>query len=588
MSAEILAFAHRRNVTKIVMGKPNRTGWQRWLLGSVVDNVVGEASDLDVYLFGSAELQSVPDEGQSFYLNRSRLYLGLGADEKSSKQRWPGYLAAVAMAVAVSALVWPLHDVLQITNLVMIYLLGVTFIAGRYGRGPSLLASVLSVISFDFFFVPPFFSFAIADTEYLVTFSVMLIVALTISGLTANARSQAKVAGYRERRIAALYAMSKELAASRGVMEIVQAAVRHIGTEFESQTVILLPGTDNKLVYPMGASLPYSLHGADLSVAQWVLEHQQIAGRGTDTLPGTEATYFPLQGATGSAIGVLAILPVNLRRVFLPEQQRLMDAFINQIVQAIERVRLADQAKLVQIQAETESLRNSLLSAISHDLRTPLAAIVGASSSLVDGEGKLDVEARRELSSTIYDEAQRMTSLANNILDMARLDAGSVRLNVQWVPIEEIVGGVLTRFEAKLAGRPLRTDIAPDLPLLKLDAVMIEQVMVNLLENALKYTPAASPLEVRAVRDDKWVTVSVTDHGSGLAQGSEERLFDKFFRGEREPAQSGVGLGLAICRAIVSAHGGRIWAENTAHGGARFSFTLPLHEMPPAVEPEEQ
>jgi two-component system sensor histidine kinase KdpD len=444
------------------------------------------------------------------------------------------------------------------------------------------------VIAFDFFFVPPFFSFAVSDTEYLLTFAVMLVVALTISGLTANARSQTKVANYRERRAAALYAMSKELAASRSVEEIVRAAVRHIGTEFESQTVILLPDADGKLLYPMGPSLPYSLHGADLSVAQWVLDHQQLAGRGTDTLPGSEAAYFPLQGANSPAIGVLAILPVNLRRVFLPEQQRLLDIFISQIVQAIERVRLADQAKTVQIQAETESLRNSLLSAISHDLRTPLSAIVGASSSLVAGEDKLDPQARRELSRTIYDEAQRMTSLANNILDMARLDAGSVSLNVQWVPIEEIVGSVLTRLGDKLAGRPLRTDIAPELPLLKLDAVMIEQVLMNLFENALKYTPADSPLEITAIRDEANVTIAVTDHGPGLPPGDEQRLFDKFFRGEREPAQSGVGLGLAICRAIIHAHGGQIWAENSVAGGARFSFTLPLHDLPPAVEPEEQ
>jgi two-component system sensor histidine kinase KdpD len=586
MSTAIMEYAQQKNVSRIVLGKPTRIGWRRWLFGSVVDTIVREAHDLDVYLLSASKQPGARDLAQPL-LDRIRAYLGL-ADRAGGdgKKRYPGYLWSVGITALITSLSAFAAGYVVLTNLVMLYLLGVMFIAMRFGRGPSVVASVLSVAAFDFFFVPPRFSFAVSDAEYLVTFAVMLLVGLVVSGLTVDLRSQAKIAGHRERRAALLYAFTRELGSTQTEDDIARVAVKHIDEEFEGQSVVLLPDLQGRIHYPKAQSIQYSLHGSDLGVAQWVFDLGKVAGRGTDTLPGTEGVYFPMKGAA-RAIGVLVILPINLRRVFLPEQQRLIDTFISQIVQAIERVRLVKDAHAARVEAETESLRNSLLSAISHDLRTPLAAIVGASSSLVDGEGKLDANARLDLSRTIYDEAQRMTSLANNILDMARLDTGSVKLNVQWVPIEEIVGSVLTRLDKKLRGRPLRTDLASDLPLLDLDPVMIEQVMMNLLENAIKYTPAGSAIEIAASRGDDHVVVSVSDHGPGIAPGSEERLFEKFFRGEREPAQSGVGLGLAICHAIVSAHGGRIWAENQSGGGARFAFALPIREAPPGVEPEE-
>jgi two-component system sensor histidine kinase KdpD len=280
-------------------------------------------------------------------------------------------------------------------------------------------------------------------------------------------------------------------------------------------------------------------------------------------------------------------LPTSLRRVFLPEQQRLLETFLSQTALAIERVRLAQDAQDAQIKVETESLRNSLLAGISHDLRTPLAAIVGAASSLAEDNARLAPEAQRELARTIYDEGQRMTTLANNILDMARLDAGGVKLNREWYPLEEIVGGVLTRLQARLEGRPVRIDLPEDAPLVKLDAVLIEQVLMNLLENALKYTPAGSAIEIAARVGAGEVEVSVADEGPGIPRGLEERLFDKFYRASPERAQSGVGLGLTICRAIVEAHGGSIRAENRYPHGAAFRFTLPLDEAPPAIESEE-
>jgi len=587
MSSAILDYAHEQNVTKILLGKPTRAGWKRWLLGSVVDTVVHEAADIDVYLLGS-EKRGIAAElaQQSALIARSRAYLGLREVETRAKRRWPGYLAAVLVPAFCTGIGYVEAGQTELLNLVMVYLLGVVVVATRYGRGPSALASALSVAAFDFFFVPPQYTFAVTDVRFAVTFAVMFLVGIVISTLASNLRTQAKVAGYREKRAGSLYAMGRELAVARAEEEIVSAAVKHVGTEFGAQCVLLFPNEAGRVAYPKGAGQPLSLHGADLGVAQWVFDHGRIAGRGTDTLPGTDAVYFPLSGASGP-IGVLAMLPSSLRRVFLPEQQRLLETMLNQTALAIERVRLAKAAQDAQIEAETESVRNSLLAGISHDLRTPLSSIVGASSSLAEDDARLDARARRELARTIYDEAQRMTTLANNILDMARLEAGAVSLRRDWYPLEEIVGSVLTRLRARLTGRPVEVRLPRDLPLLKLDAVMIGQVLVNLLENALKYTPQGTPLEISAEVASAEVTVAVADRGPGIPAGLEERLFDKFYRAAPEGAQSGVGLGLTICRAVVEAHGGRIWAGNRPGGGAVFRFTLLRDETPPGIEEEE-
>jgi len=286
-------------------------------------------------------------------------------------------------------------------------------------------------------------------------------------------------------------------------------------------------------------------------------------------------------------VGVLVLLPVNLRRIFLPEQQKLLDTFLQQIAQAITRVRLAEQAKKTQLDMEAERLRNSLLSSISHDLRTPLATIVGSASTLVEEDNALKAEDKLELNRAIYDEAQRMSTLVNNILDMARLDAGAVVLNKQWYPLDEIIGVVLTRLQKRLEGRPVTVKLPPGTPMIYVDTVMIEQVLINLLENVLRYTPEKSPVEIMAEASNFAVKISVADQGPGIPAGLENQLFEKFYRVRNEAAQSGVGLGLAICRAIIEAHGGSIQAQNRPTGGAVFSFMIPLDHAPPVLSPEE-
>jgi len=586
MAREILRYAREKNVTRIVLGRPTLSGWRRWLLGSVVDTLVREGSDLDVHLL-ALESAAAGSAAERALITRSRAYLGLKEAEVDWKRRAPGYLWALATTAAATLLCAAMFGYFELSNLVMVYLVGVVVVAVRFGRGPSVLASVLAVAAFDFFFVPPRFTFAVSDVEYVVTFAVMLLVGLVVSNLAVNLRSQAKVATHRERRAGVLYEFTRELGAAQSEDVVARTAVKHIAAEFEGASVLLFADANGKIRYPRGQSISGSFHGADLAVAQWVYDHGQMAGRGTDTLPGSEGVYFPLRSESAT-LGVLVMLPANLRRVFLPEQRRLVETFMSQIVLALERIRLARDAHDANVRVQTESLRNSLLSAISHDFRTPLAAIVGASSSLTDRTTPLADAARYELAQTIYEEAQRMTRLANNLLDMARLQAGSVALNREWSAVEEIVGSVVMRLQARLHAHPVALAVAPALPLLYVDPALVEQVFENLLENAAKYTPAGTPIEIGAAPGRGELELWVADRGPGLAPGTEERLFEKFFRGATERAQSGAGLGLTICRAIVEAHGGRIRAENRDGGGAIFRFSLPAHERSPAVAREQE
>ena len=539
------------------------------------------ASDLEVLVVGR-EAEVAPASPAKALLARSREHLGV---EPRRKRRWPGYAwaaIAVALATGIATLMDPFFEP---ANQVMIYLLAVTLVAMRLGRGPSVAAAVASVVAFDFFFVAPRGSFAVSDTEYLITFGVMLVVGLIISGLAANIRTRARIAGYREQRTAALYAMSRELGTAEDLEEMLRIAVKHLGQVFESQAVILLPDRDGRIQYPRGAGTSASLRGADLSVAQWVFDHKEPAGLGTDTLPGALAHYLPLPGSQ-ALIGVAAILPANPRRLFVPEQQRLLETFASQIALALERAQLGAAAKASALSAESERLRNALLAAISHDLRTPLASIVGASSSLLERAERMDAPARAELARAIHEEAGRMSGLIDNVLDMARLESGAASLNRQWHPLEEIVGATLKRLDRVLAGFRVVTHLPEDLPLVNVDGVLIGQLLANLLENAAKYTPAGTTISISAEVGHEELVVSVADEGPGLPPGEEERVFDKFHRAVPEGAQSGVGLGLSICKAIVQAHGGTIAAENLPAGGAVFRFTLPLTGSPPEIAGE--
>lgn len=574
---ELLAYARRRNVSKIIIGKPSRSRWQDRLKPSLVDEIARRSGTIDVYVISGESGEQTA---------QTRL-----APRRTSP--WSAYARSVGVVAAITLLCELLFAHIELTNLVMLYLLGTVYVAARIGRGPSALAAVLSVLLFDFLFVPPLYSFAVSDAQYLITFGVMLVTGFVISHFAARGKRQAAVARARERRTNELYALSRELAQSRNVDELGRIVIRHILADIDGDAAVLLPDAEGHLLDPAhfctrgAAAAPnparYPVPGNDLGIAQWAYDHRQKAGRNTDTLASADALYLPLN-ALKRCIGVIGLRPKDPGQLDVPEQMQLIESFVNQAAVAMERVQLAETAQAADVEIESEKMRNALLSSISHDFRTPLASIIGAASTLLDDDAAaIEPAQRKTLLHTVLDEANRLHRLVGNLLDLTRLTAGKLVLKRQWVPLEEILGAVLHRLQDALAGRRVAVDLAADLPLLHVDEVMIEQLLFNLVDNAQKYTPAGGAVEIAASVQRGEIVVSVRDHGPGLPAGEEDRMFDKFQRGQMEAAQSGFGLGLSIAKAIVEAHGGEIRARNYAAdqgGGAEFRFSLPLTAEP--------
>ena len=559
-SAALIEYAALRNVTRIVVGEPKRFGLKSLFRPSTTTKLVEANGGFDVSV-----------------ISRRAPRVAAAAARADSGQReikWSFYWMAVGITIASTLLAALMYPHLELTNLVMVYLLGTTIAALRLGRGPASLSALTNVIAFDFFFVPPRFSIAVTDFEYLVTFTVMLAVALIIAGLAANVRAQTRVAGARERRTALLYGMSRELAANRGMEDLAKVAVKHVAETFSGQAVVLIPDGARRLHHPRSPLMPGSMRHADLSVAQWVLDHGVPAGLGTDTLPANSAQYLPLK-VTAQTLGVLAVTPSQRRRLLLPEQRHLLETFAGQIALAIERAGLAELAETARVTAETESLRNTLLASISHDLRTPLAAIAGASSALNDPAMNFDADSRRALTASIESKANEMTEIISNVLELMRLESGHVALRRDWQTLEELLGAVVGRCRTRLADRRIIDRLPADLPPIYVDVSLISQVFTNLLENVAKHTPPGTCVTISAAFDEGMVRVCIDDNGPGFSVDDPELLFAKFHRGKDEGTSGGAGLGLTICRAIINAHGGSIVAQRLAGGGARFMFTLP-------------
>lgn len=587
----LIAYARMRNVSKLVAGASSASGWRAWLRRSTGERLIRAARDIDVTLVNSGTVRETAERGEA-----GPRFAGIGGTSGRSSVTSYGYAFGICAAITIVAGFFV--DRISLTNLVMLYLLGTIFAASKLGRGPGVMFSFLGVAAFDFFFVPPRMSFTVSDTQYVLTFGVMLATSLTISNLTASLRAQARIATLRERRTGAMFAMARELGAALTTVQIIEIGTRHVAEVFQARVAILLPDSAEKVkqkVENPDEALTLDACAVDLDIAQWVYDQQKSAGHGTDTLPAAGALYLPLKAPMRTR-GVIALLSPRMEELEIPEQRRMIDTFAAQIAMALERVHYVEIAQDALVSMESERLRNSLLSAISHDLRTPLTSIVGFASMLAEGpggEGRSGPHAQ-ELADAIHDEALRMTGLVTNLLDMARLQEGSMRLNRQWSSIEEVVGAALSGCRRMLAGRSIETRLPADLPLVQLDAVLVERLFANLLENASKYTPAGSPIEIAAATlqagAERYVKVEVRDRGPGLPPGIESRLFEKFTRGEKESAKPGIGLGLAICRAIVEAHGGNIGADNRLGPdgtviGATFWFTVPANETP-AIDEE--
>lgn len=567
---EILTFARENQITKIFVGKPVKGRWRRLFGGSLVDHLIWNCGAIDVSVIsGDGE-----EEGQK---------IAPAAMKSKIRTAFRGYALAAAGVGACTAAAGVLFAYLTFTSLVMLYLFTVVVLSSSLSRGPAMFSACASVTVFAFFFVPEYWSFKIANPEYAITLVVMLVVSTLISELTARIRYQARVARRQERQTAALFDMNQHLTTTDSLQDLLNSAVEHVAKIFDGKVTIILPAVDGKLRVSAGAGLPDDDVREEM-VARWVYRYGHTAGAGTGTLPAVRGTYVPLMSGPQS-LGVLRLeLPLP-EHPLESEALPLLEALANQVGLALERDNLCRRATAAQLEIEAERMRNTLLSSVSHDLKTPLTVIAGSASSLLEGEKALDAATKQELAHTIYDEAQRLDRLVHNLLEMTRLQSGQIRLNKEWHVLEEVIGNALHQLEPQLQGHPVKINLPADYPLVNLDALLIERVLINLLDNAIKYTPPGTSIEISGRLQDREIVLEVADAGPGLPSGNEERIFEKFF--QSAPGSSrGVGLGLSICRNIIEVHGGRIRVANRPEGGAVFSFTLPLEEGAPRLGQE--
>ena len=559
----LVHYARQHNLSCIVIGhdaQMKRWPWQH----RVGDDIATLAPDLDVMKIGKSEK------------TKSTRRAVHEVEDSSTKQNWQRYAWSGALCLLTSVVATLLLQVFDLANIVMLFLLTVMLVAAKFGRGPSAFAAVFNVALFDYFFVSPKLTFAVGDVQYLFTFFIMLAVGLITGHFTAKLRFQARIASLREERAQMLFEFSRDLSGALQVEQIVEISIAAVQRAFNGQAALVLPNLDERLQSPQPAG-----HCSDIDqgIAQWAFDKNEQAGFATDTLPSSEYRYIPLR-APVRIRGILAIKPGNKRWLMIPEQQRQLETLASLIAIALERVHFVDISQDMLVRMEAERLRNSMLAAISHDLRTPLTALTGFADALLLKPlpaGKLEFMVH-----AIRESAKRMHTLVNNLLDMARIQSGKLSLRKDWNSLEEMVGSAIRSLEPLLDTHQVVTHIPPDLPLVECDAVLIERVLANLLENAVKYTPVGSTIEIfSSIASETQLQVSVNDHGPGFAADMKEHLFEKFTRGEAESATSGVGLGLAICKTIIEAHGGGISAHNRQNTqGASFVFTLPLTEQP--------
>lgn len=566
IAREVVGYARSKNLSKIIVGRGHKT-WP-WLTPHS-KRISHFAPDMDLIEVGQGE-------GEQFGPLRETAQV----DDIVVGSYWR-YVWAAAASLATALVTTPLLKWLDLANIVMLFLLTVVLVAVRFGRGPAVVSTVISILAFNFFFVQPRFSFAVSDAQYLITFAVMLVVGLIIGQLTAGLRFQARVSTHRESRARALYEFARALSGVLATEQIFETTRSHLERTFRAKVLLLLPDDAGRLHLPNNVKeVPDSL---DLAIAQWSYDRATPAGIGTDTLPNSDFFYLPLIAPMRTR-GVLILQPEGRRWILIPEQRQQLDTFAALAAIALERVHYIEVAQKALVGIESERLRNSLLAALSHDLRTPLTSLVGLSESLTRAKPPL-AEAQLSVVQALHSEALRMSNLVANLLDMARIQSGEVKLNLQWQPLEEVVGSALHASASYLSKHIVETRIPLGLPLVQIDSVLIERVLCNLVENATKYTPAGSLIVLIAEVNGSMLDISVRDNGPGLPSGKEDSVFEKFTRGEKESTTPGVGLGLAICKAIVKAHGGKIRGAKAPEGGAAIIFSIPLGTPP--VMPEE-
>ena len=558
VSETIIEFAHKNNITKVVAGKPLRPRWQEMLRGSLVDKLIHQSGDIDVYVVTSADKPSAPPDE-----NPLRLH--------SSVSRYAWSLFLVGVATGVGGLI---GGRIEATNLVMVYLLAVVIAAVYLGRGPAIFASLLGVLTFDFLFVHPFYTFAVADTEYIITFIGLFLVGVVISQLTARASEQAEAARQREAETAELYDLSRDLASAADIETILSVLQKHMEQTFSRNIAVLLPESNHLVTRALSKEM--TLNEEELAVADWVYRHAEPAGRHTNTLPAAQLRYLPLKTSKG-VVGVLGVgKPRTSDSDLSPAQRRLMEAFANQGAQAIERAQLEEQNRQIALLQSAEKLQNTLLNSISHDLRTPLVAITGALSALDEKDVQIDEPTRYALIENARGEADRLNRLVGNLLNMTRIESGTIKLRLEPGDVQDLIGTALEQLGKRTEKNPIKVNVPANFPLVPMDFTLMAQVIVNLLENAIKYSPQDSLIEVTASLDNANARLQILDRGVGIPSDDLPRVFDKFYRVQRPESVSGTGLGLSISKGIVEAHGGDVRAKNREGGGTILEVELPL------------
>ena len=571
VAEELLAYARANNATQIVVGKSGRTRWFELIHGSVVNELVRGSGNITVHVIAGEHLIGEPIPKKTVETRDSTEFDGWDVIP---------YVATVAAVALALGFAYVLQPFIGIESSDLVFLVAVIGIAYKYGLWPSMAAAVLSMICYQFFLLEPLYKTSLTDVKNFTALGFFFFTAFVVSNLTAKVRAQAQTARNRASTTEALYAFSKKLAGIVSLDDLLWAAAYQIAHSLKTDVVIVLPDSDGALSVRAGFPPEDDLDQAQLGAAKWSFENNRAAGRGSETLPGARRLFLPLRTGAG-AIGVVGLARGQRPEMLLtPDERRLLDALMDQSAVALERVRLAGQINEARLAAESERLRAALLTSLSHDLKTPLASILCAVTSLKQYRDLLDSPAREDLVATIQEEAERLSRFVANLLDMTKIESGSIELDRERSHIDEVVATALQRVSSMVSGHTIEVDLEANLPMLDLDVMLFEQVLVNLLDNAAKYAPPGSEIRIRARRTQGAVAIEVLDEGPGIPEDRLERVFEKFHRvkqGDRQRA--GTGLGLAICRGFVTALGGKIVAANRAdRSGAIFTITFPYHE----------
>ncbi len=556
----VVEFAGRNNITKIMVGKSRRSWWRNLLGTSVVNQLMRRSEHFDVYIVGSRGEPTKPETSKT--IGRETHY------------NWLRYLYGLGLVVLATLLGQLIHDIFTPTTIAMLYLLCVVITAYLWGLGPSILVSVIGVLAFDFFHVPPYLTFRVNDTQYIFTFLALLIVGMVISYLALHVRRQTESARRRQRETSALYALGRDLAISNDLESYIRAIVKRAKETLGHDSIVFLSDPQNKeSLKPYVDTLDIKTDENELAAAIWAFQHQKIVGHGTDTLPNAKARYLPLVTSRGT-VGVLAVSAADTSGELTIEQERLLEAYADLAAVAIESIRLANEAQNAQILRDTEKLQTALLNSISHDLRTPMVSIIGVLSSLQQEGMHLDNATKLNLIQVARDEAERLNDLITNLLDVSRVEFGAIKLFCQPSDMQELIGAALEQLGSRTSNHQINMEIPADLPFISVDFGLVLQTLVNVLDNALKYSPEGSTIEIKGLQVGPEIQIEIADRGIGIPTQDLLRVFDKFYRVQRPESVTGTGLGLFISKGIIEAHGGHISAANRPGGGTVIRITL--------------